>query len=171
MNTRLLLSCLTVALTCSSPLLAEAPPLSRAELARCASQVQTLRHDAPRLTRTSIEYDQQRLAINRRSAELKTERDNVDPEDLERGLAIRQRLAEHRKRTLAFNARIEQLKRDLEAINALKQDYDRNCARRPYRRDDFEALPTDRQAAMRAGLAGVRVPYLDPDTPPSEHQD
>ena len=147
---------------CSGAALAEAPPLNRAELARCAAQVQTLRSDAPRLTQTSQTYDQRRQAINQRSAELRVLRDGVSPDDLAQGLAIRQQLQEHRERTIAFNAQVEQLKRDLIGLNALKQDYDRNCAKRSYRRSDLETLPPEQQSAMRAGLSGIAVPYLDP---------
>lgn len=143
------------------PASAEVPPLSRDALMRCALQVQTLRVDAPRLTQTSYDYEQRRQAINQRSVVLKAERDRVPADDLEQGLAIRQQLQQHRDETIAFNAQVEQLKRDIQAINLLKQDYDRGCAQRPYRRSDLESLPGEQQAAMKAGLSGIRVPYLD----------
>ncbi|WP_420467427.1 hypothetical protein [Panacagrimonas sp.] len=151
----------------SAATLAETPPLSRDALVRCAEQVQLLRSDAPRLTQTSVVYEQRRQAINQRSAQLKTLRDNVSPDDLAAGLAIKQQLDEHRDQTISFNAQVEQLKRDLVQINAVKQDYDRNCSRRSYRGSDFQTLSAEQQAAMRAGLSGIAVPYLDPSaTPP-----
>lgn len=145
---------------------AEEAPLSVDALAQCATQVQHLRAESVRLKRRNSELDVQRSDINQRSAALQAERARLDPDDLEKGLDYRQRLQEQQAGTLAFNARIEQIRVDIDAINARKLGYDRDCAKRSYRRADLDALPAASREAMRAGLAGVEIPYLDPATAP-----
>lgn len=140
----------------------EAGPLPREALARCAAQVQTLLDESGRLTQAAVAFDRRRSALDERSAALRAERDAVAEGDLEAGLAVREKLKEHHAQTLAFNASVEQLKREIGSLNALKQDYDGNCANRSYRRSDLEGLPAEQQAAMRAGLRGVQVPYIAP---------
>ncbi len=144
------------------PLQAQDKPerLSPESLARCASQVQTLRDDSRRLAEQSIALDRRREGIEERSAMLRLERDNQAPEDVEAGLAFKQRLIEHSAQTLAFNAEISAMREEINALNALKFDYDQRCARRAYRRADLEALPADAQKAMRDGLGDVKVPYI-----------
>lgn len=145
---------------------AEEAPLSVDALAQCATQVQHLRAESVRLKRRNSELDVQRSDINQRSAALQAERARLDPDDLEKGLDYRRRLQQHLADTRAFNAQVEQIRRDIDAVNTLKQDYDRDCAKRSYHRADLDALPAAAREAMRAGLAGVEIPYLDPATPP-----
>lgn len=139
-------------------------PLDREALNACATQVHNLRVESIRLTQKNSELEPRRRAINERSAALKAERDAVPGDDFERSLAVRKSLQEHHAQTLAFNAEVEQLKREIVAVNALKQDYDRSCANRPYRRSDLAALPEAQRGAMQTGLNSVQVPYLDPAT-------
>lgn len=141
-----------------------AAPLDSAALNLCATQVNNLRVESNRINQKNAELDVRRKAINERSASIKIERDNVPADNLERGLAVRASLQEHVSQTVKFNAEIEQIKRDIVAVNALKQQYDSGCANRPYRRKDLAALPEVQRAAMQAGLGGVQVPYLDPAT-------
>ena len=138
-----------------------APALSAEALARCAAQVQTLREESTRINQKNAEYDIRRKAINERTVMLKAERDSPQAKELEPGLAFRKSLEEHHAATLAFNAEIEQIKRDIVAVTALKQDYDTSCANRSYRRADLDAMPEAARTAMRAGLGDVQVPYLD----------
>lgn len=140
----------------------EAPALSREQLGICAGLVKALRSEAPRLTGLSQRYDQRRDFINSRSEALQAERKTIDPDDLSRGLDFRQRMQQHTAETIEFNQQVETLKREVTAINLSRDRYDRECARRPYRRADLEALPAEDAAAMRAGLSGIQVPYLDP---------
>lgn len=137
-------------------------PLSKEALSKCASQVQSLRDESARLTQKNAEVDLRRSAINERSAALKTERDNLKPDDLQGGLALRQSLQQHSLDTLAFNADVEKLKSDIRAVNEVKKDYDGNCANRSYKRADLDALPEAAQSAMRNGLGGVQVPFIAP---------
>lgn len=143
----------------------EVAALTPEELARCAQRVQTLRGEAPRLVQLNARHAQTRDVINARTAALQAERKALDADDLAGGLDFRQRMEQHTRETLAFNAEIERLKRDVVAIDALKSDYDRDCAQRPYRRADLQGLPESAREAMRAGLAGIRVPYLDQAVP------
>ena len=46
-------------------------------------------------------------------------------------------------------------------MNNLKAKYDQQCAFRPYRRADLDALPPAQRQAMLTGLSDVSVPYLD----------
>lgn len=139
---------------------AEPAPLAADALARCATQVDSLRSESARLTQKNAEFDARRNSINARTASLRAERDQVPANDLQAGLAMREKLKEHHEQTIAFNASVETLKREIEAVNVLKREYDSQCANRPYRRADLEALPAAQQAAMRAGLSGVQVPYI-----------
>lgn len=140
---------------------AQSAPLAPDVLARCASQVQQLREESTRLTQKSAETDVRRNAINERSATLKAERDSLKADDLEGGLAVRQRLQDHHAQTVAFNAEVEKLKTEIRAVNGLKRDYDGACANRSYRRADLDALPESARNAMRVGLGGVQVPYIE----------
>lgn len=140
---------------------AQSAPLAPDVLARCASQVQQLREESTRLTQKSAEVDVRRNAINERSATLKAERDALKADDLEGGLAVRQRLQDHHAQTVAFNAEVEKLKTEIRGVNGLKRDYDGACANRSYRRADLDALPESARNAMRVGLGGVQVPYIE----------
>lgn len=140
--------------------------LSIQALAQCATQVQHLREESARLNRHNGELDVQRKDINQRSAALQAERASLAPDDVEKGLNYRQRLQAHNANTLAFNARIEQIRLDIDAINVRKLEYDRECAKRPYHRADLDTLPTAQREAMRAGLSGVEIPYIEPAAPP-----
>lgn len=144
---------------------AQEPALSREELSRCATQMQTLRAESTRLNTYNAQLDEQRIVINRRRAALDSERAGLDADDLAAGLEFRQRNKQHHEQALAFNAEIEQIKRDINAVNQLKNDYDGGCAQRSYRRSDLDSLPEAARHAMRTGLDGVQVPYLDPATP------
>lgn len=141
---------------------AQAEPLSAEALAQCASKVQHLRSEAPRLLVRSEQSDVQRESILQRQRALAEEAKNIGSEDLRAGLdySERRRLLNDEART--FNAGIERLRAEIDAINLVKQQYDAACAQRPYRRSDFERLSPEAQAAMRAGLDGIEVPYLEP---------
>ncbi|MGQ0698976.1 MAG: hypothetical protein ACT4PZ_12130 [Panacagrimonas sp.] len=156
---------LTASLTCGAAQ-TQAPALSAEQLARCAGQVQSLRDESARIHTLNAQHDRTRDAINARSAALKAERNTIDPDDLDAGLNLRERLAQHTANTLAFNAEIAKIRGEINAVSALKDEYDRNCAQRPYRRTDFDSLPEAARNAMRAGLSGVQVPFLDPASPP-----
>lgn len=140
---------------------AQSAPLAPDVLARCASQVQQLREESARLTQKNAEIALRRNAINERSAVLKAERDALKTDDAQGGLALRQRLQDHQAQTLAFNAEVENLKSEIRAVNVLKGDYDGTCANRSYRRADLDALPESARNAMRVGLGGVQVPYVE----------
>lgn len=136
-------------------------PLSPAELSQCAHRVQTLRNDAPRLNLVSERLEARRMQINRRGDNLRAAASGVDRTDLQAGLDLHTRRQQHNAEASAFNAEIEQFKREVNAINALKNDYDRSCAQRPFRRSDLAALPEPTRRAMQMGLADIVVPYLD----------
>lgn len=140
----------------------KSPALAPEALARCASQVQTLRQESARLLQTNAEYEVRRNAYNERSSTLKTNRDELEPDDLAGGLAWKQRQQEHQAQLIAFNADVEKLKVDIRALNVVKRDYDATCAGKPYRQEDLKALPKSAQNAMSTGLGGVEVPTLGP---------
>lgn len=160
-----LLSCLLLA-AAASVSAEEFPPLTLDALSRCASQVQTLRSESERITRASAAMDQRRDAINERSAQLERERDQPTGDDLASGLEFQQRMIKHQTQVVMFNSEIESLRGEITALNALKFDYEQRCARRPYKRSDLEKLPQADQQAMRTGLNDVKVPYIDPESPP-----
>ncbi len=141
---------------------AQTPPLSAEALARCAGQVQSLRAESARLNQKNQLIDDRRNAIEQGAANLATQAHAADTNDLKTGLARHDQLQRHNQNVLAFNAEVEQLKREIVAVNAVKLDYDRGCSNRPYRRADLERLPETARNAMRAGMADVVVPYLDP---------
>ena len=159
--TRPLLACLIASAALPAAAQAEAPPLDATSLARCATQVLSLRQESARLIQKNTVLDQRRTQINQRSDAFDAERAALDPDDLNAGLNYRQRLKQHQSETLAFNAQIEAYKDEVRSINTVKQDYDRNCANRSYRRADLEAMPESARNAMRRGLSDVQVPYLD----------
>jgi hypothetical protein len=160
-----LAACVAAAL-CAGQSRAEGPPLSATELARCASQVQTLRSESARIDQLSKQHDQTRARIQQRNAAFQQENQALAPDDLKGGLELRQRVQQHNAETTVFNTEIDKIRGEITALNALRDDYDRNCASRSYRRADLDRLPEPARNAMRAGLSGVLVPYLDPDKPP-----
>lgn len=156
---------LVAVLACGS-VQAELPPLTADGLARCAAQVQSLRAESQRLVQKNTQIDQRRNFINARTAALDAERAQLPPDQLAAGLDFHTRAKRHREETVAFNAEVEQFKREVIAVNQVKQDYDRSCANRSYRRKDLEAMPETARNAMRIGLSDVQVPYLDPSAIP-----
>lgn len=145
-----------------SPAASKPPALPADVLARCADQMQTLRADSARLMQTNTEYEVRRNAYNERTAALKTERDALKPDDLAAGLAWKQSQQDHQAQLVSFNADVEKLKNDIRGLNKVKSEYDSNCAGRPYRKQDLDALPEAARNAMSAGLGGVQVPTLGP---------
>ena len=139
--------------------------LTAPELARCANQVEHLRNESARLTTWNTQLDARRIVINSRAADLDKEGASLPKDDLKRGLDYVERRKSHQAEAVKFNAEIDQIRKDITAVNIVKDEYDRNCADKSYRRSDLEALPAGPRTAMQAGLAGVAVPYLDPSAP------
>lgn len=137
-------------------------PLSPAALAQCAQQALTLRTDAQRLNADNARFDAERAQINAEKAAIEAAAASTPKDDLDAHLALHQRNDAHVARATDFNNRIEQHKREIDQINVVKQQYDRNCSGRSYRRAELEALPPPLQDAMRRGLQDIVVPYLDP---------
>jgi hypothetical protein len=136
--------------------------LSASELARCANQVERLRTESARLTQWNTQLDVRRDLINARAADLDKEAATIPKDDLKRGLDYVDRRKAHQAEAIKFNAEIDQIRKDIAALNVVKDEYDRNCADRSYRRSDLDALPAGPRTAMQAGLQGVAVPYIDP---------
>lgn len=164
MNTRMLRCAAATAagMMLAATVQAQPGPLSVPELRRCAAQVQELRAESGRILAQNARNDLRRDALNQRSEALRSERARLSAEDLKSGLGFHDRNQRHRDELIAFNTEVEQLKRDIVAVDALKRDYQTGCASRPYRRSDLDALPETERNAMRRGLADVEVPYLDP---------
>ncbi|WP_428309536.1 hypothetical protein [Hydrocarboniphaga sp.] len=154
--------CCLVALSASTVVVAEGKALSLPELQRCSSQVQQLRTDSSKLTQQSQQLNAERDAINQSTAELTAEDAKTAQTDLKSGLALHQRRMDNQAQAAALNARIAPLRREIDSLNLIKADYDRNCSGRPYRRADLESLPESQRSAMRAGMGDVQVPYIDP---------
>lgn len=153
---------LSLGLTAAAIAHAESQPLTLPELQRCASQVQQLRQDSARLTQQSSQLAAERDAINQRSAALTAEDARTAQTDLKNGLALHQRRMDNQAQAVALNARLAPLHREIDSLNLLKADYDRNCSGRPYRRAELDTLPEAQRVAMRAGMSDLRVPYIDP---------
>lgn len=120
-------------------------------LAKCAERVQNLREESTRLNRAADEFEQRREALAEQHASI----------DGGQGVEASGRLLEYNKQAETFNEDIAAFRDQVMAVNDTKQWYHDNCANRSYRRSDLEALPADRAAAMRAGLADVQVPYIE----------
>lgn len=141
---------------------AQAEPLGAEALAQCAQQVRHLRSEAPRLLARNAQLDVQRESIQQRQRAMTAEAQGIGSEDLKAGLDYSERRRVLNDEAKAFNLEIERIKNEIRAINAVKQQYAANCAQRSYRRSDFERLDPEAQAAMRAGLEGIEVPYTEP---------
>lgn len=148
---------------------ADDQPLSAAELARCANQVQQLRGESARILSENSRLDTQRAGIEARRREIRSDAMTRSRGDLAAGLALSERRQSLNAEATAFNGQIAQIRSDIAAVNDVKAAYESGCAQRPYRRRDLEQLPQAAQDAMRAGLGDVEVPYVDKLTPlPSE---
>lgn len=154
--------CCVIACSASAVAFAEGSALSLPELQRCSIQVQQLRNDSSKLTQQSMQLNAERDAINQRTAALTAEDAKTAQTDLKNGLALHQRRMDNQAQAAALNARIAPLRREIDTLNLLKADYDRNCSGRPYRRADLDTLPEAQRSAMRAGMGDVQVPYIDP---------
>lgn len=139
----------------------DAEPLSAAELARCAGQVQQLRGESARILAENARLDTQRAGIEARRREIHEAASTQARGDLAAGLALSERRQNLNAEAIAFNGQIAQIRSDIAAVNQVKAAYESGCAQRPYRRRDLEQLPQAAQDAMRAGLADVEVPYTD----------
>lgn len=128
--------------------------LSRAELRRCAQRVRTLRQ-------RSVELLQRAHALNKRRQAL-----NAQYRRLQAGThgqadgGVAQAWIRYNAKASDFNEDMARLRRELRQLNEVKRAYGRHCANRPYRPSDLRALPKALQHAMKAGLKGVRVPYV-----------
>lgn len=145
----------------------EVEPLSTAELAGCASRIQQLRAESSRILADNARFDAQRVRIDERRRQIDAEATAQGRGDLAKGLTLSERRRQLNAEATSFNARIEQIRRDIGAINEVKLDYEQACAQRPYRRRDLAQLPQPAQDAMRAGLDDVQVPYIENVTPVS----
>ncbi len=136
--------------------------LSAEALAQCAQRVQQLRSEAPQLLARSERLDLQRKSIQQRQRVLAEQAGGIANDDLRAGLDYSERRRVLNDEAEAFNLDVERIRDRIAAINVVKQQYDAGCAQRPYRRADFERLSPAAQAAMRAGLDGIEVPYIGP---------
>lgn len=161
MNAWIIRMAILAGMTATGAAQAEATPLSADGLARCASQVQNLRTESVRLIQQSSSFDAKREAINRRTQNLDAQAAALDPNDMAGSLELAEVRKRHNQETMAFNAQVEQLRREIVSVNQVKHDYDSNCSDRPYRRADLDRLPEPARNAMRIGLSDVSVPYLD----------
>lgn len=149
-------------------------PLSAAQLAVCADRVLRMRSDSAPLLQRNAQLAERRDAVEARRAALNEQAALTSRDDLEAGLARRQAQQQLNAEALAVNRDMQALRVAVAEISAVRADYDRECAGRPYRRRELEALPLPQQDAMRAGLGGVQVPELPAqlsplpgvDTPP-----
>ncbi len=138
----------------------EIQPLTREALAQCAEHTLTLRRESDRLNRENAQMDRERESINQRGATLKQQLAATGSVDLESGLALHEQRRLQREDAVAFNARIEQHKQHIVALNQIKRDYDTQCAERPFRRADLDTLTAAARDAMQRGLSDVQVPFL-----------
>jgi hypothetical protein len=145
----------------ASAFAADAGALTRDELNRCATQVQTLRSESARLTSESFDANAQKSAYDARSMQLRAEAEALAADDFKGSLALAEKQKQHNADLATFNARIALLRQQITEINAVRTQYDQNCSNRPYRRTDFHGMPEASQQAMRAGLSDVAVPYFD----------
>lgn len=134
-------------------------PLSTAELAHCAELVQTLRSQSQRLNQQAAEFDARRQALAAQWAELQAQAPGSGTGA--GGSAGAETLIRYNAESAAFNKEIAAFRAEVVAINAVKREYERLCANRPYRHADLEALPAPAREAMVKGLADVRVPFTD----------
>lgn len=146
---------------------AQAAELSGESLAQCANHALQLRSQAPRLLRLSVQMENERTLIHQRSAQLKTEAAATPRDDLRAQLELRERRNAYNAQATNFNARMENLKQDINGINVVKQAYERNCAGVPYRRSELAKLSPAAQEAMRLGMADLEVPYIEGSPEPA----
>lgn len=157
LSTGLAASLLSAGLAAAGP-----APLDLAALRECAARVQTLRSESPGLLRQSAALEARRQVLDGQAQALQAEAARADPDALEAQLALRQRRQQHNAEAQAFNDEIARQRQQIDALNVLKRSYERDCADRPYRRADLEALAPAAREAMRAGLDDIEVPYVDP---------
>jgi hypothetical protein len=141
-------------------------PLSAEELAVCAERVLRMRTESAPLLQRNAELAQGRDSIEARRAALAQQAERTSRDDLEAGLARRRAQQQLNAEALALNREMQALREAVADISGVRADYDRDCARRPYRRRELEALPLPQQDAMRAGLAGIQVPELPENLAP-----
>lgn len=143
---------MTIAL--GAPAASQEQPLTAQQLQQCAQMIQTMRTRAPRLNAQARRLQEQRLALAEQRASLQaSEQDNLDA------------WGRYNTGAAAFNKEMAKLRTVIGKINQVKKSYDQNCAGRPFRDADFQALPQALRDAMQAGLADIRVPYAgDPET-------
>lgn len=151
----------------AQPLPAPTPnPLSAAELAVCAQRVQRMRTESGPLLQRNTALAQRRDAIEARRASLAQQAEAISRDDLEAELQRRSAQQQLNAEALALNRDMQAMREAVADLSAVRDDYDRDCAQRPYRRRELEALPRPQQEAMRAGLAGVQVPELPENLAP-----
>jgi vacuolar-type H+-ATPase subunit I/STV1 len=162
-----LLALLAAASVSAQPAPAPTPaPLSAEALATCAQRVLRMRTESGPLLQRNAALSQRRDAIEARRAALAQQAELTSRDDLEAGLARRRAQQQLNAEALALNREMQTLREAVADISRVRADYDRDCAQRPYRRRELEALPLPQQDAMRAGLAGVQVPELPDNLAP-----
>lgn len=153
-----------LALAWTASLAAQETPLSAAALVRCADQALTLRTESAQIQARLPQLEARRRELDGRAAALQAQA-RSDTGELRAGLSLYERRRQHNDEVLALNAQVERIRGEIHSLNAVRQEYHGRCANRPYRRADLNALPAAQREAMRAGLADVQVPYLDPTAP------
>lgn len=141
----------------------EAQPLSAEQLTRCASRVQTLRHQSRQLNQQAAQFDQRRAELRRQFQTLKNK---AEPGETAAPEGAEGQWAAYDANASAFNRDIADFRRKVRKLNQIKQAYDRDCAGRAYRQSDLAALPADARKAMKAGTADIRVPTVAEDEQP-----
>lgn len=124
--------------------------LNANQLRECAQMVRKLRERAPALHNRNQQLDKRRHELAEERARLNNNRGDTDM----------QAWGRYNERAAAFNNDMVAFRSKVAEVNAIKHAYDKNCANRPFRNSDFQALPKALRKAMKAGLSDVRVPYL-----------
>lgn len=137
---------------------AERAPLSAAELAQCADQVQTLRARSAQLNEKNAEFEKRRADIKTRTNALKNSEASANT-GTQASSSHNQKNIRLKATIAQFNDDIEQFRNKVVALNQVKENYDAGCSGRSYRRSDFSNLKPASRAAMKAGLGDVQVPY------------
>lgn len=163
----ILLALLAAGVTGAQPAPGPTPnPLSAEELAVCSQRVLRMRTESAPLLQLNASLGQRRDAIEARRAALARQAELISPDDLEAGLERRRAQQQLNAEALAVNRDMQGMREAVAELSGVRADYDRQCAQRPYRRRELEALPLPQQEAMRAGLAGIQVPELPDNLAP-----
>jgi hypothetical protein len=116
------------------------PALTRDQLRQCLAEDDRLKKEAVDAVEAQRALERDRAEIDRQGADIETQKGAIDKSDQAAVDAYNERLQARGKLIEAYRTQVPKFNQRIEALNASKAAYTKECTDRKYFEDDYEAI-------------------------------